>query len=298
MMRPYEYNMVRLTAYVDFFDGFLSNQYDPGTAINLLTDVRPPEVAKAFAMKLTRRAMQGPIRPLQKAVADVLRQCADSAFGTHDHEQLPGWFLQNNEGFLASCTHKLLRHYSRTSATESSMRAAYGALFQVAEGMKNFIGLKQVSSGTHALMAACHHSRTNFLGLESENICHAHLAFVEQLADEILKEPDQDMHDRHNSLSYFAKSARWQQVSKACSPWLSEDSNLAKMHAAIKASAEKPPKEAEIVVLASAFLSTASPARSRRPTQFCTPKKKRAQHQAISKHSADPFMELVRKLVE
>ncbi len=298
MMRLYDYNMVRLSAYVDFFNAFLQNKHDQGAATNLLTDVRYAEVAKAFVMSLTRHVAEDKVRPLGDEVAETLRRCAKGAFGTHEHEQLPGWFLQNYEGFLASCTHKLLRHYSRTPATESAMRAAYSAIFQVAEGMKNFIGLKRVSSGTHALMAACHHSRTNFLGLESENICHAHLAFVEQLAAAILKEPDQDMHDRHNALSFFAKSARWQQVSKACSSWLPEDSNLAKMHVAIKASAEKPPKEAEIVSLASAFLSTSSPERPRRQTQFCTPKKKHAHHKAIAKQSTDPFVELVRKLVE
>lgn len=306
MMHLYDYNMVRLAGYLDFFDDFLHGRHDMGTATNLLTDVRFAEVAKAFTMKLTRLALLGPIRPLHTDTADILRRCATSAFGTHEHEHLPSWFLQNYEGFLASCTHKLLRHYSRQPAPEDAMRAAYGALIQMAEGMKAFIGLKRVHSGTHALMAACHHSRTNFLAMETEHVCAPYLAFVEQLMGEILKEPNRDMHDRHNSLTFFAKSSRWQHVSKACAPWLGcRDSNLASVHAAIQKAAEPPPPKkpaAEVASLASVFLSSSpsSPplrthTRARSAAEFYTPH--RVSRHAILKRSR-PFVNLVRKLVE
>lgn len=297
MMRLYDYNMVRLSAYLDFFDDFLHDRYDRGTATNLLTDVRFAEVAKAFTMKLTRvAATEGSIRPLEGDVTATLRRCAVGAFGTHEHEKMPSWFLQNYEGFLASCTHKLLRHYSRHPAPEAGMQAAYGALLQVAAGMKEFIGLKRVCSGAHALMAACHHARSNFLALECEGICQSHLAFVEHLAAEILKEPNQDMHDRHSSLAFFAKSARWQQVSKSCSPWLAEDSNLSKVHAAIKRATESVKEPAaEVASLATVFLSTSSPKRTRKRAEFSTPRK--APRQATLGRSVE-FVDLVRKLVE
>lgn len=228
-MQRYDYNLVRLQAYIEFFDGFFRNAFEWSTATMLLTDVRFAEVAKAFTMRLTRVAADGLIRPLHEDVAGILRRCAEQAFGTDAHDQLPSWFLQNYEGFLASCTHKLLRHYARNPTNERSMQSAYGALLQMADGMKQFVGLKTVRSGAHALMAACHHSRSNFLAMECNDICVAHLCFVEQLAGEILQEPERSMHDRHNSLSFFAKSVRWQQVVTACTPWLPKDSNLSKL---------------------------------------------------------------------
>ena len=298
MLRPYDYNQVRLAAYYAFFNDFLRGEYDTATGIHLLTDVRYAEVSKAFVMSLTRRCTEGAIRPLADGVSNLVRKCATSAFGTCEHDHMPSWFLQNFEGFLASCTHKLLKHYGRHPAPSTPMHRAFVALFQVADGMKRFLGLKQVDTGAHALMTACHHSRMDMLTLVSSDVCASHLAFMEQLAASIYQSPTSCMRDRHNALSFFAKSMRWQQFAKACAPWLRHDSNLAMVNALIERATTEQAKDraADVVSMASAFLFGSPPTRPRRVHNFVTPPKF-TERRVIYKRSR-PFLDLVRKLVE
>ena len=292
-----EYNVSRLAAYVVFFEDLFLGQHDEFIAVNLLTDVGWAEVAKGFVCSLTRRCAAGPLRPLADDVGALLRQCAHSAFGTDAHERLPSWFLQNYETFLASSTHKLLRHYTRKAAPTVVMERAFGALMHMAEGMRAFVGLQTVRSGAHALLMACHHSRMNLLAMESSSVCAPHLAFVELLAAAILREPERSVRDRHNSLSFFAKSARWQQLSRACAPWLSAASELSRLNLEIGREIGRAEQGAtDIATLASAFLAT-SPPRVRRIVDLRTPTKPVLARRVIRKRSL-PFVNLVRKLVQ
>ena len=297
-MHAADYNVVRYALYATLFTDLLRNEHNERIAINLLMDVRHSEVAKGFVVALTRWCEEGPARPLSADVGAILERCATCAFGTSEHSCLPGWFLQNYEGFLASSAHKLLRHYSVRAAPSQIMERAFDALLQVAEGMRKFVGLATVRSGAHALLLACHHSRCNFLAMESAGVCAPHLAFMEVLAEAILREPERSVNDRHNSLSFFAKSERWQQLSRACAPWLSEASELSRLNAEIGQGIARAEQgtTTDIATLASAFLST-SPPRVRRVVNLRTPTKPMFAHRVIHKRSV-PFVNLVRKLVQ
>jgi len=291
---PANYNITRLAVYIEFFDDWLRGDHDEGMAVNLLMDVRWSEIAKAFVTSLTHRVAHEAVRPLAADLGNILHRCAVVAFGTAEHRHLPSWFLQNFEAFLASSTHKLLRHYCRNPAPVSTTRRAFSALLQVAEGAKNFIGFAKVSSGAHALMAACHHSRTDFLSIESAEIGASHLAFVEALAGATLADPLRGMLDRHNALSFFARSDRWQSLSRACAPWLNANSELSLVHSAVRHGVLRMHEPAEaIATLASAFLAT-PPKRARTVAHAKTPTKvaKRA-----TRKGSSPFLKLVRKLV-
>lgn len=296
-MHVADYNVVRYAMYATLFTDLLRNEHNERIAINLLMDVRHPEVARAFVVALTRWCNEGPARPLSADVGAILGRCATCAFGTSEHRCLPSWFLQNYEGFLASSAHKLLRHYSARAAPSHITHRAFDALLQVAEGMRKFVGLETVRSGAHALLLACHHSRCNFLAMESASVCAPHLAFMEVLANAILREPERSVNDRHNSLAVFAKSERWQQLSRACAPWLSQASELSRLNAEIgREIARAEQGSADIATLASAFLAT-SPPRVRRVVDLRTPTKPVFAHRVIHKRSV-PFVKLVRKLVQ
>ena len=294
-MHRADYNVIRLAAYTTLFNDFLHSKHDECIAINLLTDVKWTEIPRAFVTTLSRACAAGPVRPLAADFEHVLAQTAVMAFGTTEHARLPSWFLQNWEGFLASCTHKLLIHYARRPATREVMHRAFDALLQVAEGVRKFVGLQTVRSGAHALLAACHHSQVDFLGNESLLVGAPHLTFVEVLAAKILREPECSMDDRYNSLSFFAKSAGWQKLSRACAPWLSHDSELSRLNLAIRRGELH--GSADIASLASAFLATSPPRPERRSVHFRTPIKPSRTQRAICKRST-PFVDLVRKLVK
>ncbi len=291
---PADYNITRLAAYIEFFDDWLSGEHDEGMAINLLMDVRWKEIAKAFATSLTQWVAHAAPRPLAADLGTILGRCSMAAFGTTEHQHLPSWFLQNYEAFLASVTHKLFRHYLRHPAPTMVMRRAFSALLDVAEGTKSFIGFARVSNGAHALMSAGHHSRTDFLSIESASIGAPHLVFMEVLASAILSDPLRSMLDRHNSLSFFARSDRWQSLARACAPWLHATSELSLVHSAVRHEVLRMHEPAEtIATLASAFLAT-SPKRTRSVITAKTPTKvaKRA-----TRKQSTPFVKLVRKLV-
>lgn len=291
-----DYNVTRLATYVVFFDDLIAGRQQEQIAANLLTDVRCVEIARAFATSLPRACSAGIVRPLADDVGAILEKCARDAFGTSAHARLPSWFLQNYEAFLASSTHKLLRHYAHHPATATTMAEAFGALLQVAEGMKRFVGLEKVHSGAHALLAACEHSRVNFLATESSDICASHLAFVEVLGAAVLREPERSVRNRHNALSFFAKSARWQQFAAACSPWLSRSSSLANLNGEIRMGIARADRSApDIASLASAFLAASPPPPQPRRAGACT---RTPIKRPIGRKRSAPFVELVRKLVE
>ena len=291
---PADYNITRLAVYIEFFDDWLRGKHEENMATNLMMDVKWSEVAKAFVTSLTQCVAHEPLRPLAAAFETTLEGCAKAAFGTSAHQHLPSWFLQNYEAFLASSTHKLLRHYCRHPTSTGVMRGAFSALLQVAEGARRFTGFAKVSCGAHALMAACQHSRTDFLTIESSAIAASHLVFAEVLASAILADPARSMLDRHNALSFFARSDRWQALAKACAPWLRPDSELSLVHGAVRHGVLRMHEPAEaIATLASAFLAT-SPRRVRSVVNAKTPTK--LAKRAIRKQST-PFVKLVRKLV-
>lgn len=291
---PANYNITRLAAYIEFFDAWLLGKHEENVAVNLFMDVRWSEIAKAFVTSLTHRVVHEQPRPLASDLEKVLQRCAMVAFGTTEHRHLPSWFLQNYEAFLASTTHKLLMHYCRRPAPALVMERAFSALVQVAEGTKHFTGFAKVSNGAHALMAACHHSRTNFLSIDAADIGASHLAFLEVLASDILNDPSRGVFDRHNSLSFFARSDRWQALASACAPWLCKNSKLSLVHAAVRHGVLRMHAPAEtIATLASAFLAT-SPRRTRRVVHAKTPTK--VAKRSIRKQPT-PFMKLVQKLV-
>ncbi len=124
-MQRARYNRARLNLYEELFDRLIENEYSEAVAANLLVDTRWAEVSRAFVNCLCRRSAAGPIRPLAEDYARLVARAADLAFGTRTHAQIPCWFLQNNETFLASCLDKLFIRFDRNPTAPLQMHRAF-----------------------------------------------------------------------------------------------------------------------------------------------------------------------------
>ena len=111
------YNLDRLRLYEDLFDAVLEGKHSEPVAINLLIDIRWLEVPRALASCIYDASARGPVRPLAADFAHLASRAAEVAFGTCAHAEIPSWYLQNNECFLASCLHKLLSAFTRQAAS-------------------------------------------------------------------------------------------------------------------------------------------------------------------------------------
>jgi hypothetical protein len=216
-MHRSQYNVERLRLYEYTFDRIITNDHSVDIAANLLVDIRWAEVSRAFVNSLCSRSAKGNIRPLAADFRDLISSAADRAFGTHQHAQIPSWFLQNNECFLASCLHKLIVHYTTSPHDEVVMGRAFGSLLDVADGLKSFLGLGHLASstGAHALMSVVEHARYDFLKNEKENVCRPAMHFIGMMAKRILGESVGEM-GVQSPFHYFARSARWQWFATRC----------------------------------------------------------------------------------
>ena len=302
------YNPDRLRLYEHLFDSVLEGKHSEPVAINLLIDIRWLEVPRALASCILDASARGPIRPLEADFAHLVSRAAQLAFGTCEHSEIPSWYLQNHESFLASCLHKLLAAFVRKAASPLQMHRAFAALIDVAGGLKAFLGLSHLSlsTGAHALMTATAHSRFDFLTKAHCNASAAALCFAELLAERILEEPV-GTQEADSPLHFFARSTRWQAFAKACIDCFSPNESFAQLQRQVKA-LDGPKKQAPgLFFLASAFLDAdanegaeASAQRPKSPTRAAaasvhtTPIK--VCRSAIRKRSA-PFVKLVRRLL-
>jgi hypothetical protein len=293
-MFRYQYNQARLKLYEELFDQVLANEHSEAVAANLLVDTRWAEVSRAFVNCLCRRGATGPIRPLAADYGHLVARAAELAFGTRAHAQIPSWFLQNHEAFLASCLHKLLATFGQKPTAPLQMHRAFAALFDVADGLRPFLGLRCLASstGAHALMCAAAHSRYDFLA-QQESTATASLCFAEMLAERILQ-ADED--GAVQTLAFYGRSKRWLAFASQRADCFAEEEAFAQLQRRVR---ERVPqrrgREHGLFVLASAFLDAdAAAARGgprERPSAPATPL-----GSAIRKRSA-PFVRLVRRLV-
>lgn len=310
-MQRCRYNVYRLGLYQDLFDAVLEGRHNEGVAVNLLIDIRWMEVARALANVLCKASLRGPIRPLAADIRHLFSSAAMSAFGTSVHAEIPSWFLQNNESFLASCLHKLLAAFTQKTAASLQMHRAFAALIDVANGLKSFLGLSHLalSTGAHALMSTAAHARYDFLTIMHANASVATLCFAELLAERILEESKDDDHEAESPLLYFARSERWQVFAASCVDFFSPNESFARLHRLAKAALEGPKKEASgLFFLASAFLDAdsretakapSSPEPLKRAMQAVVDARKtpiKVCRSAIRKRSA-PFVKLVQRLL-
>lgn len=190
---------------------------------NLLIDIRWPEVSRALADSVcalnefsTRPCYS--VRPLASDVARLVHKAAMIAFGTCQHESIPSWFLQNCECLLAATLHKVLVQFATRSArTEVEMQSTFGALLDIAEGFRGFVGLHYLaeSTGVHVLMSAVANSKYDFLAKEGIVVRHAERVFGDALSERILADPNRVM-DARSAFCFFARSERWEEFAKAC----------------------------------------------------------------------------------
>lgn len=290
-MQRAKYNRERLQLYEQLFDRFVASEHSETVAANLLAINRWDEVSRAFTNCIILRSVAGPIRPLADDYGHLVAQAAELAFGTRTHAQIPSWFLQNNECFLASCLHKLLVAFERKAVAPLHMHRAFAALFDVADGLKPFLGLDFLarSTGAHALMCAAAHSRYDFLTRQEADASAASLCFAEMLAERILE--GEAFGGDESALAFFARSARWQAFAKARTGCFSDGASFARLEQRVQARLAPKARESGLFFLASTFLETDVADSDALPSAPGKPRRS-----PIRKRSA-PFVRLVRRLL-
>lgn len=305
-MQRAKYNVERLRLYEQLFDNVIVGDHCEIVGANLLVDIRWAEVSRAFVNCLCRQSAAGAIRPLAADFGRMVSGAAVLAFGTSQRAEIPSWFLQNNECFLASCLHKLLFAYTRKpAAAPNHMRQAFDALFDVCNGFKPFLGLGYLATSTsaHALMSVTAHARYDFLNEEASAASAPALCFAEMLAERILQEPGRKL-ELESPFYFFARSERWQQFAEGCVDCFSADEAFARLQGQVVLQQEPKNASPRLFFLASAFLdadadtATSPESHGRRVrTSIGAHTKQNGQlRAAISKRSA-PFVSLVRRLI-
>ena len=228
-MARVEYNMERLQIYLEMFTALVQGKHEGDVDVqdahaNLLIDIRWPDVAKALAQVLYHESGGDTIRPLRGDFERLASKAALAAFGTSNHAEIPSWFFQNFECFLAATLHKLIGHFRNALgprlSTEQRRRAAlaFDALVGVAEGLRSYVGLDYLrgSTGVHVLMSAVHNAKCNFLNemVNPSPRCSA-LIFSNVLASHILADPNREL-VVGSSFCFFARSDRWRGFANAC----------------------------------------------------------------------------------
>lgn len=302
-------NAERLGIYTDVFTRLLrgwdaDDAETEGVMVNMLVDTRWPEVSKAFVDCLLREGQAGAIRPLARDVERLVGRAATTAFGTSEHAAIPSWFLQNYECFLVTSLHRLFLGYFKWADLEHPvMHRSFAALFDVAEGLRCYLGLSYLaeSTGAHALMSAVANAKRDILKWAADPVRFPELHFANMLAERILADPNRAL-EVQSAFCFFARSERWRAFAKACAEDEAHDPNgpLARLLDEVAASTAPPAASSAtpgLFFLASAFLEAdASPPRPKpaaRPAA-ATPAKRPLC--TITKRSA-PFLRLVRRLL-
>lgn len=274
---------------------------------NLLVDVRWPEVAKSFSVMLLGASMDDePIRPLADDFERLVGRAATIAFGSSRHADIPSWFLQNYEGFLAYSLHKALQHWNGESKDSVWQRKwsehELSALFDVAKGLRSYVGLSHLSqsTGAHVLMSAVANAKYDFLNVEINQFSYGHQALADVLAQELLKDPNHAL-EAESAFCFFARSQRWRAFADRCvkaGPLL-RDRPLARLLNRVAAVTGRKDDDAPegLFFLASRFLDAgASPARPARIARTMLTPAKNSSRATIGKRSV-PFVRLVRRLL-
>lgn len=304
MHRP-PLNVERLEIYRDLFARFIRGWGDDVEAeslmVNLLVDTRWPEVSKAFVDCLRDASKLGKLRPLAHDVERLVGCAAMTAFGTRSHAEIPSWFLQNYECFLVSCLHRLFREYYMWDNWENPvMHRSFRALFDVAEGLRCFLGLACLaeSTGAHALMSAVANAKCDMLKWAAEPVRCPELHFANALAERILADPNRVL-EVQSAFCFFARSERWRAFAKACAEDHDNDPKgpLARLLEEVEAAKARQQAAVSpgLFFLASTFLQAdGSPPRAKRVPRATTPTKR--PRCTIAKRSA-PFLRLVKRLL-
>lgn len=223
------YNLERLEIYVDMFAKLVLGQHEEDADVqdahaNLLIDIRWPDVPRAFAHVLYNVSMRGNIRPLASTFERLVRSAALAAFGTSNHAEMPSWFFQNFESFLAASLHKLIVYFRNPlgpplSATQRrSAAATFNALIDTAEGLRSYVGLRYLakSTGVHVLMSAVHNAKCDFLkeAVRPSPRCST-LILADVLAEHVLADPNRQLVVQ-SGFCFFARSDRWRAFADAC----------------------------------------------------------------------------------
>jgi hypothetical protein len=276
-------NPERLQLYYDTFRDIVQGHNDENvdvenTRANLLIDTRWPEVSRALACNLIELGSQSDIRPLAADVERLVGRAAVLAFGTRNHAEIPSWFLQNCECLVASTLHKLLVRFVNTPRPERVMRRAFGALLDVAEGVRSYVGLRYLaaSTGAHVLMSAVVNAKYDFLVKHAECVHDSEMVLAHVLATRLLADSNRAM-EAQSAFCFFARSERWCSFAEACLHGSLPDGRLARLLREVDA-AKKWVADAHAHAHAQAQAQphpSASPTRPTRAVSTRTPSKPR-----------------------
>ena len=305
------YNCERLEIYLQMFAGLVRGEHEcdaeaEDACINLLVDIRWPDVPKSLAHVLVNEAtVSDSIRSLAGTFERLVGRAAVTAFGTTSHAEIPSWFLQNFECLLASTLHKLLGYFRNalgpplTALQRKRAELVFGALIDIAKGLRSYVGLSYLaeSSGVHVLMSAVHNAKCDFLKevVKAGAPCSA-LILANVLARHVLADPNRELAAR-SSFCFFARSDRWRAFAAACHDKVASDSPLAELLRAVGEAKQRvaatPPG---LFFLASEFLEAdASPERALKVATR-TSRMRCTLRSPIAKRSK-PFLRLVKRLL-
>lgn len=223
-------NEERYDLYYDMFTDLLRGHHDGDARIetiraNLMIDIRWPEVSRALSdvvCHLCGTLRQNCYAPLAYDIGRLMERAATIAFGTSRHAEIPSWFLQNNECLLAATLHKMLVEFVTSGEfivryTDSMMHKAFCVLLDIAEGMRNCLGLSYLadSTGAHALMSAVTNSKYDFLSKDAQILHRSERIFASVLAERIMADPNRAMELR-SGFCFFVRSRRWREFASVC----------------------------------------------------------------------------------
>lgn len=308
-MARVQYNVARLEIYLQMFTelvrgGLEGDAEAEDACINLLVDIRWPDVPKALAHVLFNEAHGDGIRPLAGTFERLVGRAALAAFGTTSHTEIPSWFFQNFECLLASTLHKLLGYFRNAlgpplnAAQRKCAETALEALMDVAKGLRSYVGLGYLSqsTGVHVLMSAVHNAKCDLLKevVKTGPRCAA-LILADLLSRHVLADPKREL-VVESSFCFFARSDRWRTFAAACHNQGLLHNPLSELLREVGEARQRATATAPgILFLASEFLEAdASPERAltvaRSTRRRCTLRS------PITKRSK-PFLRLVKRLL-
>jgi len=223
-------NYTRLALYTRLATSILQGTHNADEVSNLLVDVRFIEIPQAFADAIVEVAGgEEAVDGLEARFSHLVQYVAFVAFGTTERNAIPSWFLQNYECFLAAMVHRLLVVYTANwhvgchrvnsaASVKAQARRAFEMALALTAGAKSYLSLDCLSksSGAHAMLAVCNHSRYQFLTL-CKPVPHMYRLFMDVLAKEILTTTDRlDVADGQTAFGYFASTRMWRTFAQNC----------------------------------------------------------------------------------
>ena len=223
-------NYTRLSLYTRLAKSILEGTHNADEVANLLVDVRFIEIPQAFADAIADAAEESVnVHGLEARFSHLVQYVAFVAFGTTERNAIPSWFLQNYECFLAAMLHRLLVLFvskwhvgcfrgDRAAAVRNQARRAFEMAIALTAGAKSYLSLDCLtkSSGAHAVLVVCNHSRYQFLS-RSNPMPHMYCLFMDVLAKEILATADErDPTNVQTAFGYFASTRMWRTFAQSC----------------------------------------------------------------------------------